>query len=61
MTKKRDLSRVSCAGIGLVFGTAIGAGLSIALTENIIWAGIGTAVGLIVGAIIDTIIRKQHE
>jgi NhaP-type Na+/H+ or K+/H+ antiporter len=60
MTKKKDLVKFQWTGIGLIFGTAIGAGLSIAFTQNILWAGIGTAVGLIVGAIIDTIIRKQQ-
>lgn len=50
MEKKN--SRIPYAGIGLVFGTAIGAGLSLIITGTVIWAGIGTSVGLILGAII---------
>lgn len=60
MKGKRDLTRVPFAGIGLVFGTAIGSGLSIAITRNVLWAGIGTVVGLIVGAIIDAFIKKHQ-
>lgn len=59
MKNKRKNNKVPFTGIGLIFGTAIGAGLSIAITGNVIWAGMGTGIGLIVGAIIDAYIRKQ--
>ncbi len=59
MKNKRKNNKVPFAGIGLIFGTAIGAGLSLAITGNVIWAGMGTGIGLIVGAIIDAYIRKQ--
>jgi hypothetical protein len=51
MVKKN--AKAPYAGIGLVFGTAIGAGLSLILTGTVIWAGIGTGIGLILGAIIE--------
>ncbi len=59
MKDKRDFTRVPFAGIGLIFGTAIGSVVSIAITGNVLWTGIGTAIGLIVGAVIDTFIKKQ--
>ena len=51
--------KIPYTGIGLIFGTAIGAGLSLILTGNIIWAGAGTGVGLILGAIIDSQKKKS--
>lgn len=50
---KYDYSKIPFTGLGLIFGTAIGAGLSLIITGNVIWAGIGTGIGLIVGAAID--------
>lgn len=51
--------KIPFVGIGLIFGTAIGAGLSIVLTgDTVIWAGMGTGVGLVVGAIADSYYRK---
>lgn len=50
---KYDYSKIPFTGLGLIFGTAIGAGLSIIITGNVLWAGIGTGVGLVVGAAID--------
>ncbi len=58
MGNKKDLSRVPFTGIGLIFGTAIGAGLSIVMTGNVLWGGIGTGIGLIVGAVIDASTKK---
>ncbi|MFC4714248.1 hypothetical protein [Planococcus dechangensis] len=49
----RDYSKIPFAGLGLVFGTAIGAVLGLILTGNLIWAGAGTGVGLVIGAAID--------
>ncbi len=40
-------------GIGLIFGTALGAVLCIVLSQPIFYAGIGTAIGLVWGACID--------
>ncbi|MGM0396113.1 MAG: hypothetical protein ACQEP4_03570 [Bacillota bacterium] len=55
----KDNKKIPFAGIGLIFGTAIGAAMSIILTGNtVIWAGIGTGVGLIIGAIADSYYRK---
>ena len=55
MAKKSyyDYSKIPFAGLGLIFGTAIGAALSLIITGNVIWAGIGTGVGLVLGAAID--------
>jgi hypothetical protein len=50
----------SFTGLGLIFGTAIGAAMTFILTINILWAGIGTGVGLIVGAIIDSSKSKEN-
>lgn|GEM_PF-818980 len=60
MKEKRDFSKVPFTGMGLVFGTAVGAVLSIAITGNVLWAGIGTGIGLVVGAIIDAYKKKQR-
>lgn len=58
MKNKYDHSKNSYTGLGLVFGTAIGAGLMIAIGQPIYWAGIGTGIGLIIGAMIDST-KKQ--
>lgn len=51
---KNNSSKVPYTGLGLIFGTAIGAGISIAIGEPILWAGVGTGIGLVLGAIIDS-------
>lgn len=61
MKKTRDLTKVPFTGLGLVFGTAIGAGVSLAITGNVLWAGIGTAVGLILGAVVDSFVKNKHK
>lgn len=48
-----ERSKNTYTGLGLIFGTAIGTSLSMIITGNVIWGGIGTAVGLILGAGID--------
>ena len=48
-----DYSKIPFTGLGLIFGTAIGAALSLIMTGNVIWAGVGTGVGLVMGAAID--------
>jgi len=60
MKDKRDLTRVPFAGVGLVFGTAIGSVLSIAITGNVLWGGIGTGIGLVAGSVIDAFIKKRQ-
>jgi hypothetical protein len=52
--KKQNNSIASYAGLGLVFGTAVGAIISISIGQPIFWAGVGTAIGLIIGSIIST-------
>jgi hypothetical protein len=47
-------SSVSFTGLGLIFGTALGTVFCVILSISILWAGAGTAVGLILGAIIDS-------
>ncbi|PKM85032.1 MAG: hypothetical protein CVU86_04025 [Firmicutes bacterium HGW-Firmicutes-11] len=54
-------AKIPYAGIGLVFGTAIGAGVSLIITGTVIWAGIGTAVGLILGAIVGHIVKSKED
>lgn len=58
MKNKYDSSKISYTGLGLVFGTAIGAGLTIAIGQPIFWAGAGTGLGLVLGAIIDSLKKK---
>jgi uncharacterized membrane protein YjfL (UPF0719 family) len=59
MAKKRNSPIILFTGLGLVFGTAIGIIIALALRQSIFWAGIGTVVGLIIGAIIDLMKNKQ--
>ncbi len=52
-------AKIPYTGVGLVYGTGIGAGLSIILTGTVIWAGIGTGVGLILGAMVESFARNE--
>ena len=54
-----DYSKVPFAGLGLIFGTAIGAALSLIIMGNVIWAGVGTGVGLVLGAAIDGMKKRK--
>ncbi len=54
MEKNKKPGSVPYTGLGLIFGTALGAALCMILSLNILWAGVGTAVGLILGAILDS-------
>lgn len=49
-------------GIGLVFGTAIGAGIGMIINIDLmpIAAGVGCAIGLIMGAAIASYAKKQE-
>jgi hypothetical protein len=57
---KKD-KKYSFTGLGLIFGTAIGVSLSMIVSGNVLWGGIGTAIGLIVGAMIDTPYASKHK
>ncbi|RLJ86699.1 hypothetical protein [Planococcus citreus] len=57
--QKLDYSQMPFTGLGLVMGTAIGAALALILTGNIMWAGVGTGVGLVLGAALESM--KTHQ
>lgn len=57
--QKRDYSQIPFTGLGLIFGTAIGAIVTLILTGDIIWAGAGTGVGLVLGAAIDGMKKRK--
>ena len=52
--ENKDYSKFQFTGLGLIFGSSIGATMSLIITGNVIYGGIGTAVGLIIGAAIDS-------
>jgi uncharacterized membrane protein len=54
MENKKKKNSIPFTGLGLVFGTALGAATCAILSIPILWAGIGTAAGLIVGAVADS-------
>ncbi len=53
------MKNTNYTGIGLIFGTAFGALVTILMSIDIIWALIGTGLGLILGSIIDTYKQEQ--
>lgn len=58
-SNNRNYSKIPFAGLGLVFGTAIGAALGLIITGDLIWAGVGTGVGLVIGAAIDSMKKRE--
>ncbi len=61
MKNQEKTVKIPFTGIGLVFGTAIGAGLALAFGQPIYWAGAGTGIGLIIGAIIDSTKKTKDQ
>lgn len=59
MNKKNNGSKIPYTGLGLVFGTAIGAVIALAVNQPIFWAGIGTGIGLVIGAAVDSMMKKK--
>lgn len=57
--RKRDYSQIPFTGLGLIFGTAIGAMFALILTGDILWAGAGTGIGLVIGAAIDGMKKRR--
>jgi hypothetical protein len=47
--KNRESRKPIPAGVGLIFGVAIGVVL-FALTENAVWIGLGAGLGILFGA-----------
>lgn len=58
MENKNNSSKISFTALGLVFGTAVGVVITIAIGQSVFWAGIGTGTGLIIGAILELTKRK---
>ncbi len=54
MGKDNKKNSATFTGLGLIFGTALGAVFCMIISINILWAGIGTAAGLILGAVFDS-------
>jgi len=61
MKNQEKSMKIPFTGIGLVFGTAIGAGIALALGQPIYWAGAGTGIGLVIGAIIDSTKKAKDQ
>jgi hypothetical protein len=59
MESREKNKNIPYTGLGLVFGTAIGAAFALAINQPIYWAAIGTGLGLVVGAIIDSSKKKN--
>jgi uncharacterized membrane protein YoaK (UPF0700 family) len=52
-------SKYMFTALGLIFGSAVGSALSLVITGNVIWGLAGTAIGLIIGAAVDSFKRKK--
>ncbi len=61
MKNREKQSKIQYTGLGLVFGTALAAGVVLALGKPIFWAGIGTGAGLVFGAILDSVKNRQSD
>jgi uncharacterized membrane protein len=57
--KVKVYSKFLFTALGLIFGYAIGMVFSLIITGNILWAWIGSGIGLVIGAIIDSL-KKQE-
>jgi len=53
------MKKYNFAGIGLVFGTAIGALIATLFSLEVYWMLVGTSVGLLVGSMVDSNISKK--
>ena len=61
MNKNQD-KKINYTGLGLILGTAVGSTFSLIFTGNLaLWAGAGTAVGLIMGAIVDNYYKNRQD
>lgn len=60
---KKSSIKYNLPGLGLVFGTAIGAGFGIIININMmpVTAGIGCLIGLLLGAIITSYDKNKKE
>lgn len=58
-SSKYDASKIPVTGIGLISGTALGIVASILFSVSILFAGIGTCIGVIIGAVIDGYVVKK--
>jgi len=61
LKNREKQSKIQYTGLGLVFGTALAAGVVLALGKPIFWAGIGTGAGLVFGAILDSVKNRQSD
>lgn len=61
MEKKNINAKISFTGLGIIFGSALGTGITLAIGQPIYWAGIGTGVGLIIGAAIDALKKRDNK
>jgi len=59
MGKDNKKNSATFTGLGLIFGTALGAVFCMIISINILWAGAGTGAGLILGAFIDSQISRK--
>jgi uncharacterized membrane protein YfcA len=54
MSNQQNQNKVSYTGLGIIFGSAIGSAISMIITGTVLWGLVGTAVGLILGAAVES-------
>ncbi len=54
MSNQQNQNKVSYTGLGIIFGSAIGSAISMIITGTVLWGLVGTAVGLISGAAVES-------